>query len=198
MSRSVEIISEHEIGRVTSFRLVETHLRHERYDGTMSDDLVRASFERGDSAAAVLHDATNNMVLLVEQFRYPTWKNGTGWILELPAGMIETENAEDPEMTMKRELLEETGYTVVSLRHLFTFYPSPGASSERLFLFYGNMHPTSNVARGGGNSREGEDIRTLLVPLDDALNKTMTGEIVDAKTIIGLQWLAQQVGHPQP
>jgi ADP-ribose diphosphatase len=193
MNRSVTIIGEREIGRVASFRLVETRLQHERYDGTMSGELVRATFERGDSAAAVLHDVTNNMVLLVEQFRYAAWKNGMGWILELPAGMVETDDANNPEMTMKHEVLEETGYTVISLKHLTTFYLSPGASTERLFLFYGTIQPLDKVALGGGNAQEGEDIRTFLVPLGAALNKIFSGEIVDAKTIIGLQWLAQHI-----
>ena len=197
MNLRVEIIREQEIGRVAVFRLVETHLRHKRFDGSWSDELVRASFERGDSAAAILHDAANDTVLLVEQFRYPTWKNGTGWILELPAGMIETAKSDEPEMTMKRELLEETGYNVAPLRHIFTFYPSPGASSERLFLFYGNLQPMNKVANGGGETSEGEDIRILLMPLADALDKITTGEIMDAKTIIGLQWLAQQRDREQ-
>lgn len=189
MGRRVELISEQEIASRAIFRFIEAHLRHERYDGRMSDELVRVSFERGDSAAALLHDRKSDSVILVEQFRYPTFKRGPGWLLELPAGIITTDEDGKQEVTIRREVLEEVGFEVADLTHMYTFYPSPGASSERLFLYYGATQPTSKVAVGGGNRHEGEDIKTISMPLDDALSKVASGEIVDGKTIIGLQWL---------
>jgi hypothetical protein len=75
------------------------------------------------------------------------------------------------------------------LTHISTFYASPGASSERLFLFYGTIHQGVGAHDGGGVASEGEDIRTLVIPLEEALGKIASGEIADAKTIIGLQWL---------
>ena len=189
MSRRVDVLSERQIAERAIFRLVETHLQHERYDGAMSEELVRITFERGNSAAAVLHDATDDSVILIEQFRYPTFKSGGGWILELPAGIIETDDDGGRDLTIRQELLEEVGYQVESLVSVMTFYLSPGASSERLFLYYGSVQAMSKVARGGGNPGEGEDIRTVVVPLDTALDKIASGAIVDAKTIVGLQWI---------
>jgi ADP-ribose diphosphatase len=189
MNRHVDLISERQVAKEAIFRLVEAHLRYERFDGTMSDELVRISFERGDSAAVVLHDQEDDTVVLVEQFRYPTLKTGTGWMLELPAGIIQTSQSGEGEVTVRRELLEETGYEAGALTHVFTFYLSPGASSERLFLYYGSLRTTRSIAPGGGVRHEGEDIRTVFMRLDDALSKIGTGEIADAKTIIALQWL---------
>ena len=197
MGRRVDLISEQQVAQRAIFRLVEAHLRHERYDGSMSDELVRISFERGDSATAILHDPETDSIVLVEQFRYPTLKGGKGWILELPAGIIETNQSGNQEMTIRRELLEETGYEAGPMTLLYTFYPSPGASSERLFLYYGIMQPAGKVADGGGNHGEGEDIKTVIMPLDDALSQIASGGIVDAKTIIGLQWLKLKSLSPQ-
>jgi ADP-ribose pyrophosphatase len=198
MGRRVDLISEQPVAQRAIFRLVEAHLRYERYDGNMSDELVRISFERGDSATALLHDPATDSVVLVEQFRYPTLKGGKGWILELPAGIVETNQSGGQELTIRRELLEETGYEVGAMTLLYTFYPSPGASSERLFLYYGTIQPAGKVADGGGNHREGEDIKTVIMSLDDALSQIASGNIVDAKTIIGLQWLKLQSLSPQP
>src|SRR5258708_20206401 len=189
MNRHVDLISERQVAKEAIFRLVEAHLRYERFDGTMSDELVRISFERGDSAAVVLHDQEDDTVVFVEQFRYPTLKTGTGWMLELPAGIIQTSQSGEGEVTVRRELLEETGYEAGALTHVFTFYLSPGASSERLFLYYGSLRTTRSIAPGGGVRNEGEDIRTVFMRLDDALSKIGTGEIADAKSIIALQSL---------
>jgi soluble cytochrome b562 len=56
-------------------------------------------------------------------------------------------------------------------------------------LYYASVSPKDKVTRGGGVISEGEDIRTLIVRVDEALKKIETGEIRDAKSIIGLQWL---------
>ncbi|HEY7343172.1 MAG TPA: NUDIX hydrolase [Ktedonobacterales bacterium] len=197
MGRRVDLISEQQVAQRAIFRLVEAHLRYERYDGSMSDELVRISFERGDSATAILHDPATDSVVLVEQFRYPTLKGGTGWILELPAGIVETNQNGGQELTIRRELLEETGYEAGPMTLLYTFYPSPGASSERLFLYYGTVQHAGRVGDGGGNHREGEDIKTVILSLDDALSQIASGAIVDAKTIIGLQWLKLKSLSPQ-
>lgn len=189
MNRRVDIISEQQVAEKAIFRLIEAHLRYERFDGTMSDELVRIRFERGDSAAVVLHNQADDTIVLVEQFRYPTLRAATGWTLELPAGIIQTSEDGEQEVTVKRELLEETGFEAGALTHLFTFYLSPGASSERLFLYYSQVSAARQVGPGGGVRGEGEDTRTVVMRLDEALSKITTGEIADAKTIIGLQWV---------
>jgi len=187
MTKRVEIISKQEIFKKFIFRIEEAHLRHERFDGSMSQEIVRLNLNRGDSTAVVLHDKRADTLVMTEQFRYPTYEKGPGWLLELPAGVVE--QGEDPADTMRREMLEETGYAVQTVRHIGTFYLSPGGSSERIVLYYANATPQNQVARGGGVISEGEDIRVLVLKVDDVLKKIASGEIADAKTMVGLQWL---------
>ena len=141
------------------FKILETRLQFEKFDGQMSPPVRRLTFERGDAAAALLWHRDRQRLLLVEQFRHPTYKKGPGWIMELVAGIVEPD--EDPAATMRREILEETGYQVNELEYIATFYLSPGGSSERLFLYYAEVSETDLVAAGGGAVGENEDIRLV-------------------------------------
>lgn len=189
MSKRVEIISKKEDYKRFFFRIEEVHLQHELYNGKMSDKLVRLNFDRGDSAAVVMHDYEADTVIMTEQFRYPTYEKGPGWILEIPAGTVESEEINDPTKTLRREIMEEIGYSVASFRKICSFYVSPGGTSERIHLYYAKVSPKDKAGKGGGVLSEGEDIRITSLKVNAALHKIDTGEIVDAKTIIGLQWL---------
>ncbi|MCA9422373.1 MAG: NUDIX domain-containing protein, partial [Nitrospira sp.] len=116
------------------FKVKEVHLRYERFDGQMSPLVRRLTFERGDSVAVLLFNPKRQHLLLVNQFKYPTYEKGPGWITETVAGMIEKN--ESPESAACREVEEETGYKVLKLEHISTFYVSPGGSSERIILYY--------------------------------------------------------------
>ena len=169
------------------FQIEEAHLRHEQFDGAMSETVRRLSFERGDGVAALVVNVEAQTVLMVEQFRYPTFKHGDGWIVEIIAGMLEPDEA--PETCIRREILEETGYRVRALRHVSTFYTSPGGTSERIFLFYGEVTDAQKIAQGGGSAHEGEDIRVLEIPLIEVWDALDAGRFQDAKTLIALMWL---------
>ena len=108
------------------FKIDEAVLRWERFDGTMGDAARRLRFERGDSVAAVVYNRDTRKVILVNQFRYPTYEKGPGWISELVAGVIEKD--ESPDTTIRREILEEIGYEVLKLIYISSFYVSPGGS----------------------------------------------------------------------
>ncbi len=95
----------------------------------------------------------------------------------------------DPTITLRRELMEEIGYRVNSFRKIASFFVSPGGTSERIHLFYAAISPKDKIASGGGLVSEGEDVRMVTMGVKEALYKISTGDIVDAKTIIGLQWL---------
>jgi hypothetical protein len=71
------------------FRLKEATLRYERFDGKPSEPLRRLKLDRGDSVAALICNTDTGRVLLVEQFKYPTYGKGDGWILETVAGMVD-------------------------------------------------------------------------------------------------------------
>ncbi len=67
---------------------------------------------------------------------------------------------------------------------------SPGAVKERLSLFVADYDFNRPRQKGGGHEQEGEDIATIELPLADALAMVARGEILDAKTIMLLQWVA--------
>jgi len=188
MSKRVKINGKKVAFKQAIFQIDEAHLQYEKFNGQMSEEIVRLNLNRGDSVAAIVHRTADDSLILAEQFRFSTYEKGPGWILEIPAGIIEDKdsNAED---TMRREIVEEVGYRVNKLQHIHTFYLSPGGTSERIFLFYAAVSAKDKVSDGGGLPDEAEDIRTEIILVDDLLAKLKAGEIIDAKTIIGLQWL---------
>ncbi len=189
MPNIVEIISTKDEYKRFFFRIVEAKLKHERYDGTMTEELTRLNLDRGDSAAALMHDPENDTLIFTEQFRYPTYEKGPGWLLEIPAGTIEAGEDADPTRTLSREIMEEIGYSVSKFKKLCTFYVSPGGTSERIHLYYAQTSTKDKVGKGGGVLKEGEDIRILSIKVNEALKMIDDGRLQDAKSIIALQWL---------
>jgi nudix-type nucleoside diphosphatase (YffH/AdpP family) len=159
------------------FQIEEARLRYERFDGNLSQVVRRLNFERGDSAAAIVFDPKKQLITLVNQFKYPTYSKGPGWITEVVAGMLD--NNESPETAIRREIIEETGYGVSQIEHISTFYVSPGGSSERIFLYYAEIDRDNKVALGGGVPGEQEDIITVELTVSDALSQIKSGEIAD-------------------
>jgi ADP-ribose pyrophosphatase len=149
------------------FKVEEVYLSYEKFDGSMSPVVRRLNFERGDSVAAVLHDKERNSVFLVNQFKYPSYGKGPGWITEVVAGMIS--QGESPEDAARREILGETGYRPEKIEHISTFYVSPGGSSERILLYYAEILGAGPRQKGGGIAEENEDIKLVELPMDLAL-----------------------------
>jgi nudix-type nucleoside diphosphatase (YffH/AdpP family) len=174
------------------FKVEEAYLRFEKFNGEMSERVRRFSLERGNSVAVLAYNLDTNKLILVNQFRYPTYKDGQGWIIETIAGMVDA--GETPEAAARREVREETGLDVSALEHIATFYPSPGGSSEQIFLYYSEVSGESiKYNNTGGLVNEGEDILSIEISLEDALEKIRSGEIMDAKTIIGVYWLENRL-----
>ncbi|PVB60840.1 NUDIX domain-containing protein [Labrenzia sp. 011] len=158
-----------------------------RSDGTWQEQ-TREAYDRGNGVTCLLHNPETDCVLLTRQFRLPVWLSGRDpFLIETPAGLLEGARPED---RMRAELIEETGYEVSRLEHLFDVHMSPGSVTEYLSFFAGTYHLQDKVAEGGGERSEGEDIEVLHVPLPEALDRIRSGEIRDAKTIILLQNLA--------
>jgi len=170
------------------FKVDEAYLRFEQFNGKMSPLIHRFSLERGNSAAVLVFNLDTQKIILIDQFRYPTYNNGHGWITEVIAGMIDP--GESPEESARRELQEESGLTISAIEHICTFYTSPGGSSEQIFLYYAEVSgELAKYNKSGGLVKDGEDITSFEISLEDALSKIITGEIRDAKTIIGIYWL---------
>jgi ADP-ribose pyrophosphatase len=115
-------------------------------------------------------------LLFVKQFRYAIGKE----ILELPAGKIDKED-KNPLENAKRELFEETGATSDDYFSLGEMYPSPGFSTEKLYIFGCNV---SKI--GAPHPDDDEILEVVKIPLDDAAKMVADGEIRDAKTQIAV------------
>ena len=184
--RKVEIENERTVFK-DIFTITETHLRFEQFKGQMSQPVRRLVFERGDSVAALLLNRDTQRVILIEQFRYPTYEKGPGWLYEVVAGMID--KGEQPEDAMRREIREEIGYQTHDLTHIATFYVSPGGSSERILLYYAEVGDADRTSSGGGKASEHEDIQQVELTLPELWKMLENDEITDAKTLIAVQWL---------
>jgi ADP-ribose pyrophosphatase len=165
------------------YKMVKAKVTYDTFRGNKIET-ERLAFERGNSVAIVLLEKETESILLTNQFRYPSCKNNDGWLLEIPAGSLE-EN-EKPEDCVQREVLEELGYKLASATLLHTFYTSPGASTERIFLYYSEVSAKDKIEKGGGNSEEDEDIQLVKIPVAEITSKI--SKMKDAKTILALQW----------
>ncbi len=170
------------------FRIDRFRLRFPLYEGGMSREVEREVLERGQVAAVLLVDPDRDRVVLIEQFRPGPYAAGEQpWLIEAVAGIIEgTESAEE---MARREAREEANCEITDLFPIMRFFTSPGASTESVALFCGRVDSTD---AGGvhGLEEEGEDIRVMVVSVSEALSLLHEGKIVNAKTIIALQWLA--------
>jgi ADP-ribose pyrophosphatase len=185
--RKVELI-EKTSPQTGYYRIDRFRLRHSLHEGGMSPEISREVFERGHVGAVLPVDMVRGEVLLIEQFRPGAMAAGwEPWVLECVAGVIE--DGETPEDLVRREAVEEAGCEIGELEFAYSYLTSPGASSETVHLFMGRADLTS---AGGihGLAEEGEDIRVIVVSIDEALAMLSGGRIVNAKTIIALQWLA--------
>jgi ADP-ribose pyrophosphatase len=172
------------------FKVDEAIFRYERFDGTMSAPVRRLCFERGDSVAAIVFNRDQQNVILVEQFRYPAFRKDDGWTFELVAGVIPAD--ETAEVTLRREVREEIGYTIDRLHPIASFFLSPGASSEKIALYYAEVTNGGKIAAGGGLVEEGEDIRIVELSLGELHRQLDRAQIRDAKTLVAIMWLLYQ------
>jgi ADP-ribose pyrophosphatase len=142
------------------------------------------------SVVPVLDAPGGPEVLLVRQFRAPVEAE----LLEIPAGKRDVAG-EPPEATARRELEEEVGVRAARLELLATFYNSPGFCDEFSYVFLATgLEPTAPTA----HSVEERHMRIERVRLDALAAMIATGEIRDAKTIIGLCLARSRLGAAPP
>jgi nudix-type nucleoside diphosphatase (YffH/AdpP family) len=181
--------------RVQDERLLSDHwyvLKAARFDFRRRDGRWQTStrevYDRGDGAAILLYDPQRRTVVLTRQFRYPAFVNGhDALMVEVPAGVLD---AADPVECIRAEAEQEAGWRVRAPRKVFEAFMSPGAVTERLHFFVAEIAAADRVGAGGGLADEGEDIEVFDCAFDEALAMVARGEIVDAKTILLLQWAA--------
>lgn len=151
----------------------------------------REIVDRGNGAALLPYNLARRTVMLVRQFRYPAYVNGCDDLLiEAAAGLLDDES---PEKRIRAEAEEEIGYRLHDIRKIFEAYMSPGSVTEKLHFFVGEYEPGMKIGEGGGNADEGEDIEVLELSIDEAFAMIGDGRIMDAKTIMLLQYAAMNI-----
>lgn len=183
--RDVQVLSDN------WYVLKKTTFDWRRADGAWQT-LSRETYDRGHGATLLPYDRAARTVLLTRQFRYPAYVTGyDDLLIEAAAGLLD---GADPETRIRAEVEEEIGYRLGAVRKIFEAFMSPGSVTERLHFFVAEYDPAMRIGSGGGIEAEGEEIEVLELPLDQALAMIRDGRIVDAKTIMLLQWVAMEVG----
>ncbi|UCG54401.1 MAG: NUDIX hydrolase [Dehalococcoidia bacterium] len=164
-----ETLSSQEIykGRILNLRIDKVRLSSGRCT-------KREIIEHSNCVAIVAVDENDN-VLLVKQFRKPVERE----LLEIPAGCIE--EGEEVEVTVIREMREETGYRPQKVKRLGGFYSTPGYCTEYLHLYLATDLIVDEL-----HAEDTDEIELVLVPLHEIAGLISAGSINDAKSIIGL------------
>ena len=147
------------------------------YETPDRSTMVREVVHAHDGSVVVL-PYTGDQVVLVRQFRVPVGEE----LYELPAGKRDVPG-EDPAETARRECVEEVGLSPGRLTLLHTFYNTPGYSDERSWLYLAEELTPVDRDPQGAEERTAE---IVYLPLEQALEMVASGDIEDAKTIIGL------------
>jgi len=121
-------------------------------------------------------------ILLIRQYRHASG----GYLFEIPAGRLD--EGESPEKCAIRELREETGYSAATLEHLSSFFTTPGFTDERIHVFMAiGLEP-------GDQALESDEILDLHpTRISEALKRVSTGEVVDAKSMLGILLSARRI-----
>ena len=165
-------------------------LRNITYDLTRQNGEVirhkREVYDRGNGATILLYNREKKSVVLIRQFRIASWVNGneSGMLIEACAGLLDDD---EPEVCIRKEAVEETGYQVGEVRKVFELYMSPGGVTEIVHFFVAEYSDAQRANNGGGV--EDEDIEVLELPFEQALAMVASGEIRDGKAVILLQYL---------
>lgn len=168
-------------------RLETRVVKHALFEGGVSGEVRRELLLRGEAVGVLPYDPVRDEVLLIEQFRIGvTREQHSPWMLEIVAGIVE--EGESYQDVAEREAVEECGCSVSQLTPIVGYYSSPGFTDEYLMLYCGRID-TANAGGVFGLEHEHEDIRAAVYSAEACFTKLATGEIINASTVISLQWL---------
>ncbi|MFD1171639.1 NUDIX hydrolase [Oceanobacillus picturae] len=159
-------------GKVVDLRVAEVSLPNGK---TAKRELIKHP-----GAVAVIPITKDNKIVLVEQFRKPLEKS----LVEIPAGKVEI--GEAPEVTARRELEEETGYTTNELSFVTSFYTSPGFADELMHIYITDELEKMDTQP---ESDEDEFVEVLELTLEEAKELVEQERIHDAKTNYAILYL---------
>ena len=127
------------------YLLQKTTFDYLRQDGEWQTQ-TRETYDRGDGATILLYNKIKRTVILIRQFRFPTYREGhDGFLIEAAAGLLEEASAEQ---RIRAEVEEETGYRVGQVHKVFEAFMSPGSVTERLHFFVAEYDPASRIGDG--------------------------------------------------
>jgi ADP-ribose pyrophosphatase len=141
---------------------------------------------RHNGAVALIPLEPDGMVILVRQFR----SGADSDLLEIPAGTLNP--GEERIDCARRELQEEIGFYPEKLTPIGDFWVAASYTSERITIYLAEGLRPSKLP-----GDDDEDIELVRMPLKEALRMVDTNELTDAKTLIGLMWLARRQGEPR-
>lgn len=135
---------------------------------------VREIIEHNGGAAIAAVDESGR-IALVKQYRKPFDE----MTLEIPAGKLEKN--EEPMVCAKRELEEEIGFKPLDIKFLAETYPTPGYSAEKIYIYFCNK-----MVKTQTNFDPDENIETIWVTFDEAIDLIRSGKLKDGKSISGV------------
>lgn len=166
--------TEHFRGRVFSVTIDEIREGDKVYDREVV---------RHPGSAVIVPVFGDGTIALVRQYRHPAVR----YLLEVPAGTLQRD--ELPEIGAARELEEELGFVAGRLEKLSEFFVSPGFCEEKMWVYL-----ATELTETKQRLEDDEIIEVMRIPFGQGLNMITTGEIEDAKTIIGLMLAAPHIG----
>src|SRR5215813_2186486 len=99
----------------------------------------RETYDRGNGATLLPYNLAKRTVVLVRQFRYPAYVNGhDDLLIEAAAGLLDDAS---PELRIRAEAEEETGYRLHDVHKVFEAFMSPGAVTEKIHFFVAAYEP---------------------------------------------------------
>ena len=185
MNERVKILKEEYLYKGWSV-LKNYYISYVRSDGK-TENQVREIYNSGDGAAVLLYNVEEKKIILIRQFRLPALLNGhpSGFMIEACAGMLDNLN---PEAAIIKEIEEETGYKIKAVKKIYEAFATPGAHMEKIHFYIAEYKECMKINEGGGELREQEDIEILEYDFEEITPLLKSKEMVDAKTIILLQW----------
>ena len=171
------------------FKLATLDVMHRRFDGAMQGPLRREVLVGVDAALVLPYDPVRDRVLLVEQFRVGVARrqDANPWCLEPVAGIVDA--GETPQQAALREAAEEAGLYNITLRQMFSIYPSPGSSTDHFYCYLGLTDLPDLGSYQGGLASEAEDLRLHVLSFDAATALMDSGEINAGPLVAMLLWL---------
>ena len=168
-------------------RIDELLLSHRLIEGGWSGTIRRELQVKAGAVAVLMFDPGRDEVVLVRQIRVGMLdEQGSPWLLEIVAGMIE--EGEQPEEVAIRESIEEADLQPANLIKICEYYSSPGTTNEKVYLYCGQVDSTH---AGGvhGIDTEHEDIEVVVISFDELVAAVESGLVNNAMTIIASLWL---------